>query len=137
MKKLILFVLTLACVSGLAGCSGSMVLDSMTFHIGEAAKITVTTDRADREVDIVDREFIQNMTENINSLRFEKTSAVDGSVKYAYLLTWFDTENHQIASITITEENGHQIVYDGYRYRVGAGQNVDTELIRKTLRGIA
>lgn len=137
MKKLILFVLALVCVLGLAGCSGNMAFDGMALHIGEAAKITIKTDPAGREVNIADREFIQSITANINSLSFEKSTAVDGKADYAYMLTWFDAKNNQIMSITITEENGHQIIYNGHHYRVSADLAIDTELIQKMLDAAA
>ena len=105
MKKYIALVLALVCVLGLAGCSDK----NMTFDIGTANKINIKSGLTGDEVNIADNEFIQSITENINSLRFEKTSKVNGKVGYAYMLTWFDTEDNQIARITITEENGYQI----------------------------
>ena len=57
----------------------------------------------------------------------------DGKVGYAYMLTWFDTEDNQIARITITDENGYQISHDGYYYKVGADLCIDTELIAAML----
>ena len=129
MKKYIALVLALVCVLGLAGCSDK----NMTFDIGTANKINIKSGLTGDEVNIADNEFIQSITENINSLRFEKTSKVNGKVGYAYMLTWFDTEDNQIARITITEENGYQISHDGYYYKVGADLCIDTELIDEML----
>lgn len=129
MKKLIALLLALVCVLGLLGCSDKNV----TFDIGTASKINIKSGLTGDEVNIADNEFIQNITENINSLRFEKTSATDGKVGYAYVLTWFDTEDNQIATITITEENGYQISHDGYYYKVGADFSIDTALIDEML----
>lgn len=58
---------------------------------------------------------------------------IDGKVGYAYMLTWFDTKDNQIARITITEKNGYQISHDGYYYKVGADRSVDTSLIDEML----
>ena len=129
MKRLIALVLALVCVSGLVGCSDK----NMTFDIGSATKINIKSGLTGEEANIADNEFIQIITENINSLRFEKTSATDGKVGYAYMLTWFDTEDNQIARITITDENGYQISHDGYYYKVGADLCIDTELIGEIL----
>lgn len=129
MNKLIALVLSLFCVLGLVGCSDK----NMTFDVGTSNKINIKSGLTGDEVDIADNEFILNITENINSLRFEKTSATDGKVGYAYMLTWFDTEDNQIARITITDENGYQISHDGYYYKVGADLCIDTELIAKML----
>ena len=129
MKKFIALALALVCVLGLVSCSDK----NMTFDIGEASKINIKNGLTGDEVNIVDNEFIRNITENINSLRFEKTSATDGKVGYVYMLTWFDTEDNQIAKITITEENGYQISHDGYYYKVGADLCIDTVLIGEML----
>ena len=129
MKKYIALFLALVCVLGLAGCSDK----NMTFDIGTANKINIKSGLTGDEVNIADNEFIQSITENINSLRFEKTSKVNGKVGYAYMLTWFDTEDNQIARITITEENGYQISHDGYYYKVGADLCIDITLINELL----
>ena len=125
----IALVLALVCVLGLVGCSDK----NITFDIGTANKINIKSGLTGDEVNIADNEFIQSITENINSLRFEKTSKVNEKVGYAYMLTWFDTEDNQIARITITEENGYQISHDGYYYKVGADLSIDTELIDEML----
>ncbi|MBR2132721.1 MAG: hypothetical protein IJ955_09380 [Oscillospiraceae bacterium] len=129
MKKYIAFVLTLIYVLGLVACSDK----NMTFDIGTANNINIKSGLTGDEVNIADNEWIQSITEDINSLRFERTSATNGKVGYAYMLTWFDTEDNQIARIIITDENGYQISYDGYYYKVGADLCIDTELIGEML----
>ena len=106
---------------------------NMTFDIGEAAKINIKSGLTGEETNIADNEFIKDITENINSLRFEKTSSTDGKVGYAYMLTWYDADGAEIADITITDENGYQISHDGYYYKVGADLNIDIELIDEML----
>lgn len=129
MKKLIAMVLAIVCLLGLVGCSGKNV----TFDIGSASKINIKSGLTGDEANIADPAFIHSITENINSLRFEKTSASDGKVGYVYMLTWFDSEDNQIAEIIITEENGYQISHNGYYYKVGADLCIDTELIAEML----
>jgi len=129
MKKLIAIVLTIICVLALVGCSNK----NMTFNIGEASKINIKSGLTGHEVDVTDSETIQNITQDINDLRFEKTSKMDGEVGYAYMLEWFDADGKQIASITITDENGYQIIHDGYYYKVGADLCIDVELFDKLL----
>lgn len=123
MKKLIAFVLALGCVLAFAGCTDK----TMTFDIGEASKLDVKSPLG--EATISDNAFIHSITENINSLEFEKTSATDGKDDYVYLLTWFDAEDKQIASIAITEENGYQIRHNGYYYKAGADLCIDVKSI--------
>ncbi len=129
MKKLIAIVLALVSMLSLVGC----VDKDLTFDIGEASEINIKSGLTGDEVIIADNEFIQSITENINSLRFERTSATDGKIGYAYMLTWFDTEDKQIASITVTEENGYQISHDGYYYKAGDDRSIDIELIAEML----
>ena len=111
----------------------SIFSKNMTFDIGEAAKINIKSGLTGEEINIADNEFIKDITENINSLRFEKTSSTDGKVGYAYMLTWYDADGAEIADITITDENGYQISHDGYYYKVGADLNIDIELIDEML----
>lgn len=124
MKKSI-FILSLIIVLGLVGCSDK----NLTFDIGEASKIHIKSGLSGDEVNITDKEFIQEITEDINSLRFEKTSTSNGKVGYAYMLTWLDTEDEPIARVMITDENGYQISHAGYYYKVGADLSIDVELI--------
>ena len=129
MKKAIAIVLAALFVMGIVGCSSK----NMTFSIGDAAKINIKSGLTGDEVNIADDDFIKGITEDINALRFEKTSATDGKVGYAYMLTWYDADNTQIARVTITDENGYQISHDGYYYKVGADLNIDIELIDEML----
>lgn len=129
MRKITSLVLALVCVLSLVGCSGK----NMTLDIGQASKINIKSGLTGDEVNIADNAFIRNITENINSLRFEKTSAADGKAGYAYMLTWLDAKDTQLARITITDENGYQISRDGYYYKVGADLSIDIELLDEML----
>ena len=129
MKKVIAIVLAVLCVMAAAGCSSK----NMTFNIGAASKIKIKSGLTGDEINIADDGFIKDITGNINSLRFEKTSSTDGKVGYAYMLTWYDADNTQIACVTITDENGYQISHDGYYYKVGADLNIDMESIAEML----
>ena len=129
MKKVIALLLVLVCVLGLVGYLNK----NMTFDIGEASKINIKSGLTGDEVNVTDTEIIQSITHNINSLRFEKASANDGKVGYIYMLKWFDADGSQMATITVTEEGGHQISHDGYFYRVGADHSIDTALIEELL----
>ncbi len=128
-KKLTAFVLALVCVLSLMGCADR----KMTFDIGEASKIRIMSGLTGDKATISDQAFIQGITENINSLRFEKTASAEGVKGYAYTLTWVDAEDKQIAAISITDENGYQINHNGYFYKVGSDQSIDVAFIAETL----
>lgn len=123
MKKLITWILVFICVLIIVGCS-----NHMTFDINNASRLNIKSPFG--EVYIRDSETVQRITENINSLRFEKTSEANGEEDYVYLLTWFDAEDKELESIAITEENGYRIRYNGYYYKVGADLCIDVELIK-------
>ena len=125
MKKLIVFVLIIACAFSLVSCSDK----NMRFNIEAANSIDIKSGLTGDEVILADKEFIQKITENINSLRFEKASPSDGDDGYIYSLTWLDKEDKPIETIMITEENGYQIRRDGYYYTVGADLAIDTETL--------
>lgn len=124
MKMFITLCLALVLTLSLVGCSDK----TMTFDIGNATQIEIKSGLTGDEVIIEDSAFVKGVTENINSLTFEKMGKVDG-VGYAYMLTWTDETDRTVASITITEENGYQISHDGYYYKVGADLAIDMQPI--------
>lgn len=133
MKKKIIVLVSIAII-GIMVAIVALVINyfatyNMTFNIGTAAKINIKSGLTGAEVYIADNEFIKDITENINSLRFEKNSPTDGKVGYAYMLTWYNADDTEIATVTITDENGYQISHDGYYYKVGADLNIHIELI--------
>ena len=129
MRKITIFVLALVCMLGLVACTGK----NMKFDIGVANSINIKSGLTGDEINITDKEIIQSITQDINSLRFEKTSESDGKVGYVYMVKWFDADGKQMESITITEENGYQISYGGYFYKVGADLCIDVTLIDKLI----
>lgn len=125
---MLISVLAFVFVLGLVGCSSKR----LTFDIGDASQIKIFSSLTGDEVIISDEDFIKDVTQNINSLTFEKTGKEE-EPGYAYILTWMDKENNEVASLTITEENGHQISYDGYYYKVEADLAIDMALIYEML----
>ena len=126
MKKYISLVLALLCVFLFSACFDKTI----TFDVDEISKLRIKSPFG--EVIITDNAFIHSITENINSLDFEKKSATDEE-SYIYLLTWLDTNGDQIARVAITEENGSQISYNGYYYNVSADRCIDVEAINNKI----
>lgn len=127
MKKIMALVLVLVCMLGFVGCSDR----NMKLDIGEANSIYVESPLG--KAYITDHSAILRITESINSLEFERTSVIDDEDEYVYLLKWLDADNKEIKSIAITEENGYQISYNGYYYKVGADLCIDVELISEEI----
>jgi len=129
-KKIAAIVICLVLALSLVACSDK----NLTFDIGVASRVHIKSGLTGDEVNITDSELIKSITADINSLTFIKTSSSEGEVGYAYMLTWFDAADKQIAQITITEENGYQISYEGNYYKVGADLNINIELFDKMLK---
>lgn len=123
MKKITALILALVCMLSLSGCSDRKA----KLDIGEANSIYVESPLG--KAYITDHSAILRITESINSLEFERTSVIDDEDEYVYLLKWLDSDNNEIEGIAITEENGHQISYNGYYYKMSADLCVDIELI--------
>ncbi len=127
MKKYIAMVLSLICVLGLTGCIGK----SVRYDIGQASTIIIKSGLTSEEVRISDSELISKITEDINSLRFEKTAESNDEMNYIYMLTWLDEKSNVIETVTVTSENGYQIRHNGYYYKVCADLCIDTSLIEQ------
>lgn len=127
MKRWITWLFALICVLGLSGCSNR----NLKFEIEDVSKLSIESGLTNERVTLTDDASIRKITDDIRALRFEKTASADGSDAYIYLLTWFDAADKQIASVTITNENGYQIRHDGNYYKVGADLCIDIGLIEE------
>ena len=136
MKKWVAYFCMAFLLFGLAGCTevpdktaGAPATEEMTFDIGPAREVCIKSGISDDEVTITDEEFIQEITENMNSLRFEKASATEGAAGFVYRLTWLDAAEKQIATVTITDEEGRQISAEGGYYSTDPGLSIRMDLI--------
>lgn len=128
MKRVISIIMALVCIMGLCGCGNA----DLVLSIPEASAVYIKSGLTGDEVILADDEFIDAITDNINSLSFEKKGAAEGD-EYAYILVWYDDDNNEAASLTITEENGYQIIFDGFYYIVNADIPINTDLIADSL----
>ncbi len=128
MKKCSSIALSFALLFTLMGCGSKQ---ESLFNIGEALVIEIRSGLTGDIVRIAGyNDFINTLTNNVNSLKYEKTAeAAEKDFKYVYRLTWYDKRDYQIAQVYITEEDGHQIVHDGYYYEVSNNENIDTSII--------
>ena len=94
MRKITIFVLALVCILELAACT----VRNLRFDIDVANSINIKSGLTGDEINITDKEIIQSITQDINSLRFEKTSKSDGKVGYVYMVKWFDADGKQMES---------------------------------------
>ncbi len=127
MKRIIIFALTVLVVCSLIGCSDK----DMTFNIGKASELQIKIGIGNEIISIHDTELVKAITDNINSLRYEKRSEAVGMVGWSYMLTWKDNEGNVIEELAIVDTEGYQILYDGYYYGVGADLAINVGLLRE------
>ncbi len=108
--------------------------ENRRFRIPQTEKIGIKTWDMEGEVYVTEESFIQRITEDIQGLRFEKTSGKDPLRQYRYVLTWYGADGEMLERITITEESGCQIYCEGNYYKVGADHSIDLALIDAAIR---
>ena len=119
MKKILVAVLALICVSGLVGCYS----EPKIFEIEGAEKLTVMSGATGTSIDITNADDIKYITDNINALKYSKGEKVN-SDGWIYSLQWYDKNGNSIENLALLGD-GYTIVYDGYYYK---GMTVDYEI---------
>ena len=110
----------------LAPTETNMDLDSVS-HIELMSGLT------GQKITVKDADYVQNVMDDIESLKYEKKNAVE-EVGYAYRIRFYNENYDELGRIFITEENGHQISYDGYYYLVEADQNINVDYLEELLK---
>ena len=86
-----------------------------------------------QKITIKDADSVQKVMDDIESLRYEKKNAVE-EVGYTYRIRFYNENYDELGRVFITEENGHQISYDGYYYLVEADQNINVDYLEELLK---
>ena len=95
--------------------------------------IEVMSGLTGQRIKVKDADSVQKVMDDIESLKYEKKKAVE-EVGYAYRIRFYNENDDILGRIYITEENGHQISYDGYYYLVGADQNINVDFWEELLK---
>ena len=95
--------------------------------------IEVMSGLTGQKITVKDTDSVQNVMDDIESLKYEKKNAVE-EVGYAYRIRFYNENYDELGRIFITEENGHQISYDGYYYLVEADQNINVDYLEELLK---
>ena len=95
--------------------------------------IEVMSGLAGGKITVNDAGSVQRVMDDIESLRYKKKGAVE-EVEYAYRIRFYNENYDELERIFITEENGHQISYDGYYYLVEADQNINIDYLEELLK---
>ena len=95
--------------------------------------IEVMSGLTGKKITVKDNGSVQRVMDDIESLRYKKKGAVE-EVGYAYRIRFYNENYDELGRIFITEENGHQISYDGYYYLVEANQNINVDYLEELLK---
>lgn len=146
MKKIIALVLTLVCVLGLAGCKTQKPTDQ-TEELAGAPLAPVGTDmdletvsqleimsgQTGQKITVKDSDNVQKVMDDIESLNYKKMDAIE-EIEFAYRIRFYNENYDELGRIFITEENGHQISYDGYYYLIENDLNIDVDYLEELLK---
>lgn len=97
--------------------------------------IEVMSGLTGEKITVKDASSVQRVMDDIESLRYKKKGAVE-EVGYAYRIRFYNENYDELGRIFITEENGHQISYDGYYYLVEADQNINIDYLEELLKDV-
>ena len=133
MKKCIAFVLAVFCVLSLVGCSGqpdrTTSSDNIKFVFGNISKLTVISVSGER-FEVTDIDTVRQITENIESIRFDKGESNENYNGFGPFIQWYDANDNLIDSISVMGEQ--TIMYDGFFWTAADG-NIDEAIINEIL----
>lgn len=95
--------------------------------------IEVMSGLTGQRIKVKDTDSVQKVMDDIESLKYKKKNAVE-EVGYAYRIRFYNENDDELGRIFITEENGHQISYDGYYYLVEADLNINVDFLEELLK---
>lgn len=128
MRKRIVLLLALVLAVSLTACLSA----AATLDIGEADRIELRSGDSGAAVQVTDAEDIRHITDNINTLRFEKVKSGNDSSGWSYSLSWYGPDGALADEMVILNES--RINYNGDFYMsVGAG--IDTVFLDRLLEG--
>lgn len=127
MKKLILLILIPALILTLGGC----FVASTRLQVEEAAKIDLSSGEG-AAVKISDSGDIRYITENINTLRFEKVSTDREYSRWDYSLAFYGPDGGLMDEMLII--SGNRVQYGGIYYD-SIGATIDTVFLDRMLEG--
>jgi len=86
-----------------------------------------------QKISVKDADSVQRVMNDIESLTYRKMDAAE-EIEFAYRIRFYNENDDELGRIFITEENGHQICYDGYYYLVEADLNINVDYLEELLK---
>ncbi len=125
MKKSITAGLALLCVCMiiLGGCSSAP--ETKTFSFESPQKITVTSISGEKK-EVTDEDIIQQITDNITSIQFERGESSEDTNGFGSMISWYDTNGDMMETISVMSND--TIIYNSYFWTAMNG-SIDIEVI--------
>lgn len=101
-----------------------------SFQIGEAARMTLTSGTTGETVELTDPEVIRAVTDNIESIRFQRCHSSGNSTGWSYAIRWYDAGGAVLEDMVI--QSSGMINVDGWFWAAASG-GVDTALLEEML----
>lgn len=121
------------CTSGETSEGAPLAPDVTDKDLESVSHIEVMSGSTGQKIVVKDADSVQKVMDDIESLSYEKKGSSDGYVGYAYSIRFYNENYDELEMIYITEENGHQISYDGYFYLVEADLNINVDYLEELL----
>lgn len=96
--------------------------------------IEVMSGLTGQKIVVKDASSVQKVMDDIKSLDYKKMKSSDGYVGYAYSIRFYNENYDELGMIYITEENGHQISYNGFFYLVEADLVINVDYLEELLK---
>ena len=123
MRKLVTLFFALACVCSLVGCVSKPEYKSFEFE-NVSKLIVISVDGKRFEVNDIDT--VQQITENIASIQFEKGKSSKNTDGFGPFIQWYDAKGDLIESISVMGKQ--TILYDGFFWTATDGHIDETVL---------
>ena len=137
MKQYIALVLAMVCIFGLVGCAGNSggatSSEHKSFEFKNVSKLIIISVDGKR-YEVADTDKVRQITENIESVRFEKGESSENTNGFGPFIQWYDTKDNLIASISVMGEQ--TIKYDGFFWTATDGK-IDVAVINEILGNVS
>lgn len=131
MKKFATLVFVCAFMVLLAGCSSEK--EGRSLEIPTAEKIVLRSEAAGALAEITDAEDIRRITEDFNSLQYEKGEPGEDLTGWSYWLEWYNGSEPIESIVVMTPQRIH---YEECFYSVSGGE-LDTAFFDEMLEKLA
>ncbi|NBJ96563.1 hypothetical protein D5282_04310 [bacterium 1xD8-48] len=107
----------------LGGCSSAP--ETKTFSFESPQKITVTSISGEKK-EVTDEDIIQQITDNITSIQFERGESSEDTNGFGSMISWYDTNGDMMETISVMSND--TIIYNSYFWTAMNG-SIDIEVI--------